>query len=123
MPRYSQLGKISSWYLEIEIKNVWLKRSISNDLRVIWNNLFFALRKKIPDLRVDLANVENLFYQKFLKKQTWSMKFMNLIFGYITENIITRLIIYLFTIYHVSTKNKFLRHELRLLEWIAFANK
>lgn len=46
MPRYSQLGKISSLYLKIEIKNVLLKGSIPNDLRVIWNNAYFTLRKK-----------------------------------------------------------------------------
>lgn len=116
MPRHSQLGKISSLYLKTEIKNVQLKGPITNDLRVIWNNVYFALRKKNPDLWVNLANVENYFIKSFLKKQTWSIKFMNFSFGYITESIIIRLIIYLFTIYHVSTKNKFLSHVLRLSE-------
>lgn len=78
MPRHSQLGKISSLYLKTEIKNVQLKGPITNDLRVIWNNVYFALRKKKSRFMGKFSQCRKLFYQKLFKKTNLEYKIYEL---------------------------------------------
>ena len=75
---------------------------------MIWNNVFFALRKNPTRFMGRYSQCGKFILLKTLEKPN-SIMCMNLVFGYNIKSIITRLIIYSFNMYQEPTSRPFIR--------------